>query len=79
MKACRIPGPHQPPMFHSHIHVHAEIYIYTLDTYRRNEQQTQEDFFINIYTSHFICKGTKGLLKGLHVRGSWRPNITEIF
>ena len=26
-------------------------------------RQTQEDFFIKIFTSHFICKVTKGLLK----------------
>ena len=25
--------------------------------------KTEEDFFINIFTSHFICKGTKRLLK----------------
>ena len=39
----------------------------------------QEDFFIKIFTSHFICKGSKRVTQGLHVRGSWRPNITEIF
>ena len=39
----------------------------------------QKDFFINIFTSHFICKSTKGLFRGLCGRGSWRPNITEIF
>ena len=33
------------------------------DTYRRNEQQTQEDFFNKIYTSHFIYKGRKGLFE----------------
>ena len=38
--------------------------------------KTQEDFFIkNIYTSHFICKGSKRVTQGLRVRGSWRPNI----
>ena len=37
--------------------------------------KTQEDFFIKIYTSHFIAR----VRKGLCVRGSWRPNITEIF
>ena len=26
-------------MLHSHIHVHAEIYIYRLDTYRRNDKR----------------------------------------
>ena len=53
-------------MLHSHIYVHPEIYIYMLDTYRRNEQQTQEmiktqeDFFNKIYTSHFIARVQKG-------------------
>ena len=37
--------------------------------------KTQEDFFRKIYTSHFICKGTKRVTQGLRVRGSWRPNI----
>ena len=50
-----------------------------LDTYRRNEQQTQEDFFKqNIYLSLY-CKGSKRVTQCLRVRGSWRPNITEIF
>ena len=26
-------------------------------------KQTQEDFFIKIFTSHFICKGSKRLFK----------------
>ena len=30
-----------------------------LDTYRRNEQQTQEDFYNKIFTSRFICQGSK--------------------
>ena len=47
-------------MLHSHILVHAEIHIYMLDTYRRNEQQTQEDFFNKIFTSHFIARVRKG-------------------
>ena len=37
-------------------------------------KQMQEDFFNKIYTSHFIARVRKGLLKGLRVRGSWRPN-----
>ena len=49
-------------MLYSHIHVHAEIYIHILDTYRRNEQQTQEDFFTHIY-SHFIARVRKRFLK----------------
>ena len=39
--------------------------------------KTQEDFFIKIFTSHFICKGSKMVSQS--VRGSWEPNITEIF
>ena len=45
-----------------------------LDTYRRNDKQTQEDFFNKIFTSHFICKGFENVIQCLHVRGSWRPN-----
>ena len=35
----------------------------------------QEEFFIKVFTSHFICKGSKRVTQGLHVRGSGRPNI----
>ena len=52
---------HKEYVLHCHLLIHAEIYIYMLDTYRRNEQQTQEDFFSKIYTSHFICKGLQRL------------------
>ena len=34
---------------------------------------------MKIFTSHFICKGSKRVTQGLRVRESWRPNITEIF
>ena len=50
-----------------------------LDTYWCNEQQTQEDFFNKIYTSHFIARVRKRVVQGLCVRGSWRSNITAIF
>ena len=42
-------------------------------------RKTQEDFFIKYFTSHFICKVSKRVTQNLRVRGSWRPNITEIF
>ena len=42
-------------------------------------RKTQEDFFNKIFTSHFICKVSKRVTQSLRVRGSWRPNITEIF
>ena len=41
--------------------------------------KTQEDFFWKIYTSHFICKGTKGLLKGCVWEGVWDRTETSIF
>ena len=34
---------------------------------------TQEDFFINICTSHFIATFER-VTQGLRVRGCWRPN-----
>ena len=64
------------------------IYIYILDTYRRDDKvagindarrKTQEDFFIKYFTSQFICKVSKRVTQSLRVRESWRPNITEIF
>ena len=63
-------------MLYRHLQIHVHIYIYMLDTYRRNDKQTQEDFFI--YLSLY-CKGSKRVTQGLRVRGSWRPNITELF
>ena len=61
-------------MLYVYLLIHAEIYIYVLDTYRRNDnrrsnkrrndkdarRQTQEDFFNKIYTSHFIARVRKG-------------------
>ena len=42
-------------------------------------KKTQEDFFIKYFTSHFICKVSKRVTQSLRVRGSWGPNVTEIF
>ena len=42
-------------------------------------KKTQEDFFMKYFTSHFICKVSKRVTQSLRVRGSWGPNITEIF
>ena len=68
-------------------------YIYILDTYRRNDnrrknkERGKEDagikdawrlLYKHIYLSLY-CKGSKGLFKGLHVRGCLRPNINFIF
>ena len=56
-------------LLYSHLLIHAEIYIYILDTYWRNDnrrlindagRKTQEGFFTNIFTSHFIARVRKG-------------------
>ena len=41
-------------------------------------QRTNEDFFRKIYLSLY-CKGSKRVTQGFTVRGSWRPNRTEIY
>ena len=41
--------------------------------------KTQEDFFRKIYTPHFICKGTKGLLRGCVWEGAGDRTETVIF
>ena len=57
-------------MLYCHLLIHAEIYIYSLDTYRRNEQQTHlrkthagRLLYKYILTSHFIARVRKRLLK----------------
>ena len=56
-------------VLYSHLLIHAEIYIYILDTYRRNDNRRKdkdagikmhEDFFNNIFTSLFIARVRKG-------------------
>ena len=66
--------------------IHTDVIIIKThdDKSRRNkrrtqERKTQEDFFIKYFTSHFICKVSKRVTQSLGVRGSWGPNITEIF
>ena len=66
-------------MLYCHLLIHAEIYIYILDTYWRNEYQTQEDFFNKIFTSHFIAKVRKGLLKVCVWEGAGDRKETAIF
>ena len=66
-------------------------YIYILDTYRRNDKETQDKDARNdkdarrkaslakyIYLSLY-CKGSKRVVWGSTVIGSWRSNRTEIF
>ena len=40
--------------------------------------KTQEDFFIK-YLPLTLLQGFEKVVRGFTVRGSWRPNITEIF
>ena len=56
-------------MLYRHLQHHNNTIIKT-----QWQRQTQEDFFIKIFTSHFIARVRKGVTQGLRVRGSWRPN-----
>ena len=47
-------------MLYSHIQIHAEIYIYMLDTYRRNDKDTGRTSLYKYYLSLY-CKGSKRL------------------
>ena len=64
---------------YTYIHIYIYIYIYIYWIHTDAMIKTQEDFFIKIFTSHFIARVWKGLLKVCMREGSWRPNITEIF
>ena len=55
------------------------LYRHLQHHYDTINKQTQEDFFRKIYTSHFICKGTKGLLKGCVWEGAGDRTETVIF
>ena len=39
-----------------------------------NNRQTPEDFFRKILYLSLYCKGSKRVIQGLRVRGSWRSN-----
>ena len=45
---------------------------------KRNDKDAGRLPYKYIHLSLY-CKGSKGLFKGLHVRGCWRPNINFIF
>ena len=72
-----------PLLLYTHLLIHAEIHIYILDTYRRNDNRLRKEdarrlLYKYIYLSIY-CKGSKGLFNGLHERGCWEPNINFIF
>ena len=55
-------------VLHSHIHVHAHIYIYIYWIHTdaiiiRRSNKRRRKTSLKIFTSHFICKGSKGLFK----------------
>ena len=47
-------------MLYSHVPYHNDTIIKTHAGITDAMIKTQEGFFIKIFTSHFICKGTKG-------------------
>ena len=52
--------------------------MYILDTCRRNDKDAGRLLYKNIYPLTLL-QGFETVVQGLRVRGSWRPNITEIF
>ena len=73
---------------HTHTYIYIYIYIYVCVLYshlhvhaasqRHNDKdakrKTQEDFFNNILPLTLLQRFER-VVQGLHVRGSWRPNI----
>ena len=66
-------------VWYSHIHVPAGIYIYILDTYRRNDKDRRRKTSLWIYISLTSFVRVRKGCGGFTVRGSWRSNITTIF
>ena len=62
-----------------HLLIHAEIHIYILDTYRRNDKDRRRKTSLTKYLPLPLLQGFERVVQGLRVRGNWRPNITEIF
>ena len=73
-------------MLYTHLPYHNDSIIKTHAERRKRktQEETTQDkdagrlLFKYIHLSLY-CKGSKGLFKGLHVRGYWRPNINFIF
>ena len=59
--------------------IHAEIYIYILDTYRRNDKDAGRLLYKYMCTTHFICKGSKGLYEVSLWEGAGDRTETAIF
>ena len=71
-------------MLYCHLLIHAEIYIYILDTYRRHElisrsNKRRRKTSLTKYIPLTLLQGFEKVVWGFTVRGSWRSNITAIF
>ena len=64
-------------MLYSHLHHHSASQRHNIKD-RRMKENAGILLFKYIYLSLYY-KGSKGLFKGLHVRGCWRPNVNFIF
>ena len=65
-------------MLYSHVPYHNDTIIKTHAGITDAMIKTQEDFFMK-YLPLTLLQGFEKVLWGFTVRGSWRPNITEIF
>ena len=58
---------------HIHLLIHAEIYIYMLDTYRRNDNRRSNKrsrkISLQLYLPLTLLQGFERVVEGLHVRG----------
>ena len=61
-------------MLYSHLQRHNDK-----DAGRKTHDKDAGRLLYNYIYLSLYCKGLKGLFKGLHVRGCWRPNINFIF
>ena len=64
----------------THIYwIHTDAMI--TDAWQTTDAQKKDARRLLYNYIHFslYCKGLKGLFKGLHVRGCWRPNVNFIF
>ena len=59
--------------------IYIYIYIYTLETYRRNDKDRRRKTSLIKYLPLTLLQGSEKVIQGLRLRGSWRPNRTEIF
>ena len=56
-------------------HTDAKITDAIINDARRKTHEGRRKTFLQIFYLSLYCKGSKGVVQGLHVRGSWRPNI----